>query len=155
MAVTIAEICTDTETALSGITTTNGLTILAHNYNEIKEGMPDYPLLEVYPEDLEVDSRTETDATTLSKAVRVHSLTIHVDVYVHTRNQIDENMEDVVDCWDAVEDRLEDGSAGGAGCPIFGNEFIRNIHWTAERVTFDRQSLLYSGIRFILVLEVF
>ena len=154
MAITIAQICTDIETALSGITTANGLTILTHNYNEIKEGMPDYPLLELYPEDLEVDSRTETDATSLSKAVRVHRLTVNVDVYAHTRNQIDENMEDVVDCWDAVEDRLED-TTSGAGCPIFNQEFIRNIHWTSERVTFSRQSLEFSGIRFILALEVF
>lgn len=155
MPITIAQICTATETALSGIVTTNGLTILTHNYNEIKEGMPDYPLLEVYPEDLEVDSRNENDAHTLDKSgTRVHRLTVNVDVYVHTRNQIDENMEDVVDCWDAVEDRLEDTTTG-AGCPIFSQEFIRNIHWTAERVTFTRQSLEYSGIRFVLVMEVF
>lgn len=155
MPVTIAEICTDTETALGGIVTALGATILTHNYNEIKEGMPDYPLLEVYPEDLEVDSRMETDAHTLDKSgTRVHRLTVNVDVYVHTRNQIDENMEDVVDCWDAIEDRLEDTTTG-AGCPIFNNEYIRNIHWTAERVTLVRQSLEYAGIRFVLSLEVF
>lgn len=154
MAITIAQICADIKTATTGIVTASGKTIIVHNYDEIKEGMPDYPLMQIYPEDLEVDSRTETDATSLSKAVRVHSLIVHLDVYADLRNQIDENMQEVVECWDAVEDRLED-TTSGAGCPIFNQQFIRNIHWTAERVIFEYQTLLYSGVRFILTLEVF
>lgn len=154
MAITIAQICSDIQTAMTGITTASGKTIIVHNYDEIKEGMPDYPLMQIYPEDLEVDSRTETDATTLSKVVRVHRLTVHLDVYAHTRNQIDENMQEMVECWDAVEDQLED-TTSGAGCPIFNQELIRNIHWTAERVRFEYQTLEFSGVRFILTLEVF
>jgi hypothetical protein len=154
MAITIAQILDDTAAAMAGIVTASGETIIVHNYDELKEGMSDYPLMQIYPEDLEVDSRTETDTHTLSKKVRVHRLTVHLDVYAHTRNQIDENMQDVVECWDAVEDRLED-TTSGAGCPVFDQEFIRNIHWTAERVIFEYQTLLYSGVRFILVMEIF
>lgn len=154
MAITIAQILDDTATAMAGIVTAGGDTIIVHNYDELKEGMADYPLMQVYPEDLEVDSRTETDTHTLNKSVRVHRLTVHLDVYAGVRNQIDENMEDVVDCWDAVEDRLED-TTDGAGCPVFDQKFIRNIHWTAERVIFEYQTLLYSGVRFVLVMEIF
>jgi hypothetical protein len=154
MAITIGQVCTDIATALAGIVTASEDTIIVHNYNQIKEGMNDYPLLQVYPDALEVDSRNETDAVTLSKAVRNHSLTVNLDVYAHTRNQIDENMQDVVECWDAVEDRLEDVTSG-AGCPIFDQPLIRNIHWTVERATFPYATQEYAGVRFVLVMEIF
>jgi len=154
MALTIGQAVTAVHDAFVGLTV-GGDPFYLQDYDELKEGIHDLPTIQFYPETLEVDSRTETDTHTLNKSVRVHRLVVRMDVYADRRNHLDENMERLVDVWDAVEDELETE----AGCPAFGVETIRSVHWTCERVIFDYTNTSpateYAGIRYELELEIF
>jgi hypothetical protein len=153
MAITIAQCLDAVADAFVGLAV-GALTLQVQHYDELTEGMQDMPTMQVYPESLAVDSRNETDAQVLNKSIRNHALVVHLDCYAERRNHVDENMAAVVALWDATEDQLED-TAAGSGCPNFGQALIRNVSWTSDRAVFVYAGVEYSGIRYVLTLEIF
>ena len=63
------------------------------SYDELKEGIHDYPILQVYPEANPGTSRdSETHKLTLSTKHTVKEYTIHADLYAHVRGNIGDDM---------------------------------------------------------------
>lgn len=118
----------------------------------ISEGMPDLPALQVYWENLETDAVGDTDRRTFSGKVKTTKLTYHADVYAKQRGILAEDMAKVLEVAEAVQIVLE---AQSDADHLFGEEHIRALHWTAQRVTFDYSGNAYAGIRFVIEVWVY
>lgn len=154
MALTIAQVCDGIKTSFAGFAV-GGTAVLLYSFDELPEMMHDTPAIEIYPESLDTDARTETDMTTLQKGVRNHAMVVRLDCYADRRNHLDENMAAVVAMWDAVQDKLEEVCV----CPNFGIEQIRVVRMRSVRAVFSYENTSpptqYSGIRYELDIEIF
>ena len=120
---------------------------------DLKEGIPDVALLQVYPENWATAVNSNTDRTTFKAGVRHSEVVFHIDVYAKVRANIGEDMDKVLQLTDAVITRLELQTQK----PYFGLEGIKAFKWTGERVTFaygDPQTS-YAGSRFTLTFDLF
>ena len=149
MSITYAQICDAIALTLSAATTTPR----TESYNELTEGIPDVPLLQVYPERAEQDPSGNTDRTTFRAAVRQTVITIHADYYAHQRAHIGEDMAALVAGIDAITDEFEKQDSK----PLFGLVDIQAFSWSWQRVTFEYGDPLqrYVGARFIITVRVF
>ena len=127
-----------------------------YDYNELPEGMQTLPALEIYVEDWETSSGSETDRYTFCQPGdtgprRWTVIRIHLDLYARHRSQLDEDWELALVLANDLQDALEAQCA----CPAFALVGIRNIRWTARRVVFDRAQTFYTGYRFELTVGIF
>jgi len=149
MSITLAQICNAVETTLSAAT---GLTY-TQSYNELKEGVNDLPLVQVYWEDSNQDPGGTNDRTTMKAVVRQTDVSIYCDLYAAPRNEIGQNMATLLPLVDAIQDELEKQRTK----PYFGLVGLKAYHWSARRTTFQYTDpmRLYVGARFILTFKVF
>jgi hypothetical protein len=149
MAITLAQICNAIESTLAAATTV----ARSESYDELTEGVQDFPMLQVYPEAGNVDAVGSTDRTTLQAGCRQTSVTIHADYYARQRSQLDEDMKALVNGIDALTNVLEQQDTK----PYFGLDGIRAFRWEWRRVTFvygdGGQPMV--GARFVLTVRVF
>jgi hypothetical protein len=135
------------------------------SYDELTEGMNTLPTLQVYPETWETSSDSETDRISFVDAFtgipghRYTTITLHLDLIVRQRSQLDEDWGEAVDMADALDTMLVN-SLGS--CPHFGVSGIKSPpRWTATRVLFDYgldsqgRPLVYTGFRFVLTVRVY
>jgi len=125
-----------------------------YGYDELYEGMNEWPAIEVYVEDWELSYDSDLDRTVFCQDGDKRSITnchIHVDVYAARRNQLNENWRDALVLANAVNAVLEDECA----CPLFDLAGMHDLHWTASRVVFSRAQAEYCGYRFILTVKVY
>lgn len=149
----IAEMCTTIHDAIEELDVTgplgaNGLHQV-QNYNELTEGINDAPLAQIYWESLNSPGIGEMPVTTLPTKRPTRDLLFRVDVFVQRRNNIDENMKNVVVWADRLWDKIEETLII---CGYFGDKSIYVISWNAQRVVFDygstnTASMLYPGVR--------
>lgn len=150
MAITLAQICDAVRDTLE---TATGVSY-AHSYDELQEGMPDTPTLQVYPQSLNQDPTTAgTDRTSFQGGVRQTNIVIHADLYAARRSHLGENMATLLPLVDAIVTRLEAQNTK----PYFGLVGLKAFAWSAERVTFEYGDPLerYMGMRFVLTFRVF
>ena len=137
---------------LDGITDTIGAATLIErqqSYDELSEGMQDWPTIQVYPEGNTGTSRdSDTHKLTLSVKHTVKEYTIHVDVYARQRSHIGEDMKKLVEVIDQIENILDT-----QGCPPFDVSSIISFRWSWSRTTFDYGGVLYAGARFVLTVR--
>lgn len=148
MAITYMQICNAIEAYLAGTCPSLSRT---QSYDELTEGMNDWPAIQVYPEACETvaaDSGTQT--TTFQLGVIQETLIFHVDYYARQRSHIYEDMKALVEGIDEIHTAMED-----AGCPPFGLEGIRSFQWSWQRVVFTYAAVDYMGARFTLRLRTF
>ena len=159
--VTIHQICDAIETTLGAATS-----LVRHQtFDDLSEGMQDYPTLQVYPEaNLGTDRDQETDRTAFMAATgtvkhRQKEYVIHADLFARQRSNLAEDMAQLVETVDEIEDILE-----AQVCPLFGLTVagaakgpIRSFRWSWQRVIFEYGDpvVKYMGARFILTLVVF
>jgi len=122
----------------------------SEDYGELTEGIHDYPLLQVYPENNPGTSRnSETHKLTLSIKHTVKEYTVHADLYAQPRgNDIGESMSILVSGIDEFENILDT-----QGCPPFGVNAIISFRWSWNRVTFSYGGADYVGARFVIVVR--
>lgn len=121
------------------------------SYDELTEGMPDTPALQVYPESGTQDIAGSTDRTAFRGGVRQTEFIIHADYYANQRANIGEDMAALVNGIDAIQDVLEQQDTR----PYFGLEGIQAFRWNWRRVTFDYAGVAYVGARFVITVRVF
>lgn len=120
----------------------------------LSEGYSDMPLLQVYPDASDTDSRGETtDRSTFRAGVRQTGLVINADCVVKQRSNLGEDMLRTVSLADAVQMELEKQDTK----PYFQNRAIKAFHWSWQRVTFKYgdPETSYVGIRFTINLTIF
>jgi hypothetical protein len=149
--ITYAQICNAVEDTLDAAT---GLA-KSQTFSELSESYEDLPLLRVYPQSGEVDSRGSSDRTTFRAGVRVTECLLHADVICRQRSHIDLDMSKTVEMVEAVEAVLITQQAK----PYFGLTGIKGFHWRWEIVDFPlgagESAVHYLGARFSITLEVF
>ena len=149
MSITLTQICQAVETTLGAAT---GISY-SQTFSELKEGIIDVPLLQVYPESIRQDAGTQTDRTTFGAGVRQTEVIVHADLYARQRKHLGEDMAALVPLIDATQNKLEEQDRQ----PYFGLDGIKAFSWSAQRVIFNYgdPQVGYVGTRFILVLRVF
>jgi hypothetical protein len=122
------------------------------SFDELTEGVADYPLLQVYPEEGETDANTSNDRTTFRAGVRVCETAYNVDVYCRPRGNIAQDMKAAVDALKALQAKLETVKTK----PYFGNETIKGFSWSWRRVTLEPvDGQKYAGLRFVIKVRQF
>ncbi|MBU1173637.1 MAG: hypothetical protein KKD44_29050, partial [Proteobacteria bacterium] len=98
-AITFRTINDAIETALSAAT---GLA-KSESYDELTDGVMDYPLLQVYYQSHTVDPTGPTDRSAFGGAVRVWEILYHADLYAAQRGDLAENMDAVMTMVDEID----------------------------------------------------
>jgi hypothetical protein len=102
--------------AIEGIMDDAASLVRSQTYDELTEGIHDYPLLQVYPEEnTGTDWTGETDRVTLSGKHSIKEYTVHGDIYARQRSNIAEDMKKCVDVANEMENILDNLSY-----PLFG-----------------------------------
>jgi len=135
--------------AIEGIMDDAASLVRSQTYDELTEGIHDYPLLQVYPEEnTGTDWTGETDRVTLSGKHSVKEYTVHADIYAQQRANIAEDMKKCVDVANEMEDILDDLSY-----PLFGLACVTSFRWSWRRVVFEYGGVKYMGARFVIVVR--
>lgn len=152
MSITLAQICDAVETALSAATTLTGAG-RTQSYNELTEGINDFPTLQVYPESGSTDATTGNAQKTFGGEKRVSEIVIHADYYACQRRHLAEDMRRLVNGIDAITDVLE---AQQNTNQFFSLNGIKSFSWSWSRVTFVYGDALqpYIGARFVIIVRV-
>lgn len=131
-------------------------TILARmfEYDELPEGVQDYPSILVYWEAVANDVTTANDRHTMGPTEARHNqeLTFHIDYYARQRSQVDESMDATMTGASEIIDALEDPDTL---CPPFGLCGLKTFRWEGRRVVFEHGSVLFPGARFIVYIRIF
>lgn len=126
--------------------------VRTQKYDELSEGMQDYPTLQVYPEEnTGTDWGTDTDRITLKKSGYGRSAkeySINADLYAHQLGTIAEDMAQLVTTINEFEDILD-----MQDYPLFGLDFVQSFRWSWRRVVFDYGGVDYIGARFSIVVR--
>lgn len=140
---TLGTICDAVTVALS---TAAGLK-RALSYDDLKEGIPETPLLEVYQEEGEPDLQTY-------KSFRVERMVIYADLYSQPRGAGfgQENAKNA-EMIDAILTLLRQQAPQGAGT-VFGSVDVVKFTWSWKRAIFEPSQTKYVGARFTLTFWV-
>lgn len=125
----------------------------SQSYDELSEGMQDYPTLQVWPgENPGTSLGSETHKKTLRFSSGIgHSVkeyVIYADLFARQRSHVAEDMAQLVETITDLEDILDTQS-----CPPFGNDNIMDFKWRWEHVTFDYGGVLFAGARFYITVR--
>jgi hypothetical protein len=146
------------DTIVDAIETTLGAAALlarSETYDELTEGIPDIPMLQVWPVSSNTDVTTGNDRKTFGAVRRVSLVTINADVYARQRSHIGEDMGALVPLITQIETILE---AQTGGSVLFGlTDQIKAFRWRWEHVTFtsENDNYKYVGARFIIDIWTF
>lgn len=122
----------------------------SETYDELTEGIPDIPMLQVWPVSANTDATTGNDRKTFSAGRRVGLYTIYADVYARQRSHIGEDMGALIPLITQIETILE---AQTGGSTLFGvMDTIKAFRWRWEHVTFtsENDNYKYVGARFVI-----
>lgn len=147
----LADVCDAVESTLADAT---GLTY-TQSFDELSEGVNDTPLLQVYPEEFEIDiSSANADRTTFQGGVRQTEILLHCDIYAARRSNLGQNIKKAVELTDACIVVFKQQNTK----PYFGLSDIKSFHvGRGIRVIFtygDREQQ-FTGWRIPLTLLVF
>ena len=140
--ITLAQICDAIEAELDDAA---GLSD-SQSYDQLKEGVADTPLLQVYWQSTDSDP----EQLTYRQGVRPTRHVFHADLYARQRSMLDEDMAAVLEMAHAIMVKLKQGEG-----PLFDLEGLRSLTWRAERVQFEYANAYYAGARFLLTVEVY
>lgn len=155
MAYILGDIVDSIETTLSAAASL----VRSQSYDELTEGIHEYPLLQVYPSANTGTSRgSETDRFSFEgpvpvgavvKHLSVKEYIIHADLYARQRSHINEDMEQLVDTINELEDILD----GQDPQSLFGRADLFSFRWSWSQVTFEYAGVMYLGARFIITVR--
>jgi hypothetical protein len=155
MAYILGDIVDSIETTLSAAASLRR----SQSYDELTEGIHEYPTLQVYPSSNTGSSwNSQTDRLTfggpvptggvVEKHVSVKEYIIHADLYARQRSHINEDMEQLVDTINELEDILDTQEY-----PYFGRDDLYSWRWSWNQVTFEYAGVMYLGARFIITVR--
>jgi len=145
--VTVGELCNAIEDTLGQATTLQR----SQSYDELTEGLHDFPVLQVYPASGNTDAKGQADRRTFRGGVRTGYYVFHADYHACPRSEIGENMNTVVDGIDAMEAILLAQDTK----PYLGHEAIKSFHYDWEYVNFEYAGQKTVGVRFRIGVWIF
>jgi len=140
----LSDLCDGIETALAAVSG-----IHTQSYDELTEGIQNWPMLQVYPARGEL--RAETGQHTFRGIVRINDITIHADVYVQPRVNLATDMAAVVDLHDAITDVLDLQKTGSP----FDVTGTKAFTYSWEYASYDYANQGFVGIRYVLQFVIY
>lgn len=130
--------------------------VVVQNYNEITEGVNDWPMLRVLPKQGRVDPfASNTERSSFGGKIQASSFTLEIIGYAKPRADLAEDLAAQLALVDGVDAIL----ASQTGIPQFGLQAIRGFNWNWERATLQIGTgdavQLYAGVTFTLELFIF
>ncbi len=123
------------------------------SYDELREGMQDAPVIQVYADAANQDPGGGTDRTTFKAGTRQTNLVIFVDLYARQRSHIGEDMAAVYNTLDELAEIIESQDTK----PYFSDEAIKAFAWSWQRVMFEYgdPKTVFAGARITINLRIF
>lgn len=147
MAITIAQINTAIKNTLDNMASLAA----SQDYNELSEGIVDWPMLQVYWQSTDGDDRSGIQQTTFRGGVRRKHFVFHADVFAAQRAHLDQDMTAVLTAAEELTTLLEAQDT----LPYFGLAGIRAYRWTVTRVNIVDGDSTFPGVRGVIELWVF
>lgn len=125
---------------------------LTQSYDELKEGIPETPLLQIYPAGVAPVSRdSQTDRKTFGGmspggGVTQETVTVHGDLFVSQRKLISQEMRDLVVLIEELQDILRTQPKNN----LFGDPNIMSFTWQWHYASFEYSGADYVGAKFII-----
>lgn len=150
---TLQAICNAIETTLAPAVT------YTQSYNELTEGMADYPRLQIYPNSGTSSPPSGNDRSSFQAKLRQAQIEIYADLYATMRSEIGEDMALLLPRIEAIIDEIEkqDTKPYFGLLDALGQYAIKGFSWSWQRVTFQYNDPLhqYVGARFIFTIRLF
>lgn len=134
------------------------LLLYSQNYNDLREGVANFPMFQVYWQSGTVGSAT--DRYTYTAGLRISDLVFHVDLFADTRAQSDNIFGAIFPLLQKIDQKLSEQNTK----PYFGlvrtdGEYvIKSYQYSYERATFTYEQgdgVTYPGVRFVINVRVF
>ena len=129
--------------------------VRSESMDELSEGTPDLPLLQVYWSGLTVSLDSETDVFGFGDAsnqpIRHYQHRIFVDILASARSHLDQDYEAIATTAEAVITVLDSENAP----PYFGQAGIKAFSYTAEAIGWEDTEPIIVGERFIIMVHLF
>lgn len=130
--------------------------VVVQNYDEITEGVNDWPMIRVLPKDGHVDAfGSNTERLSFGGKVQTTGLTVELVCYARPRSVLNEDLAAQIALLDGIDAVL--GSQTGK--PQFGLQIIQGFNWKWERVTLqigkEQDAIQYAGLNISLELFIF
>lgn len=127
-----------------------GLFVSAQGPASLKESIPDYPAVQVYPDEWDTDNRTGNDRSTFGAGVRQREVTLFADVFVKPRAVLSEDIIKQVRLSDQIDELLDQQRE-----TLFNESRIKSMKWRGQRATFEENNTSFVGLRYTINLWVF
>ncbi len=130
--------------------------VFVQNYDEITEGVNDWPLLRVLPNSGQTDNfASNTERSSFGGKIQATSFTIEVIGYAKPRADLAEDLAAQIALVDAVDVVL----SSQKDKPQFGMQAIQAFNWKWEKATLqigkESDAIQYAGVTFTLELFIF
>lgn len=147
MSVTINELTTAVRDTLGAAASI----VQAQAGRDISESVPDTPMMQVYLQRFQLSANSQTGTTTFRGGKRHKLYALNVDVYVHPRSTLGDEMEKLETVLDELITILEAQDTK----PYFGLDAIDAFKVNdIERVVIENATFQYSGYRIPIDLHV-
>ena len=148
MSITLTQICQAIETTLAPAIT------YTQTASELKDGMNDQPILQVYPNSgTSLAGTQQNDRTTFRADLRQAEIVIYADLYATPRSEIGEDFAVLLPLIDAVINEIEKQDTK----PYFGLVGIKGFYWGWQQVIliYNDPAQPFLGARFTFTLRVY
>lgn len=120
------------------------------SFDDLTEGLPDLPLLQVYWNNFVEDEQTDTDRRAPLKAAVGSDDVFHLDLYAAVRSELYRDIPAVIRLMDDMRAVMYQQTD-----TYFGIEGIKGVRWEGRRANLRYGNEMYAGARFLLTVRVF
>ncbi len=144
--ITEAQVCD----AIAGTFRTLIPTLSVQSYNQLTDGIPELPLLQVYWWKFIEDAATETDRAAPQHTVTISDDTYRLLLYAKTRSELSEDMPVVMDMVSNMR-----GAVYAQQSTYFGLPAIKSMKWQGQYAVLRYGGEAYAGAQIILTIRIF
>ena len=155
--VTYKQLCRAIADTLKGVR--NSYTpnpVVVQNYDEITEGVNDWPLIRVLPKDGHTDAfASNTERSSFGGKIQTTAATVELICYARPRAELSEDIAAQIALLDGIDAVLGSQTVK----PQFGLQVVQAFNWKWERVTLQQGTgdsvIQYAGLTITLELFIF
>ncbi len=146
--ITEAQVCD----AIAGTFRTQIPSLSVQSYNQLTDGIPEMPLLQVYWWKFIEDAATETDRAAAQHAVTISDDTYRLDLYAKTRSELREDVPAVMEMLSKMREAVY-----AQQTTYFGLTAIKSMKWQGQYAVLRYGDPLtsYAGARITLTIRIF
>lgn len=122
------------------------------SYNQLTDGIPELPLLQVYWWKFIEDATTDSDRAASKHTMTVSDDTYRLDLYAKTRSELREDMPAVMDMLSKMREAFYAQTT-----TYFGLDAIKSAKWQGQfgLLKYGEPKISYAGARITLTIRIF